>query len=89
VAVGASGRAPGWGAGGWDVEEDAVVVAGAGKGVVRVDWLGFRSAVWGVMPSGFAAVEEMGSFLWRGIGGMAAILRSCISLVEGRFTVTW
>lgn len=65
--MGATGRAPGWGAGG--DEGSAVVVAGTGAGTVRVGG-GFGTAVEGVIPSGFAAAGEMGSFLWRGIGGM-------------------
>jgi hypothetical protein len=44
VAVGARGRAPGCGAGG-EVEAVAVVVACAGKGVVRVGCSGFGCAV--------------------------------------------
>jgi hypothetical protein len=76
--VGARGRAPGCGAGGADADE--VAVAGAGAGVVRVGGGGFGSAVWGVMPSGFAAVDEMGAFLWIWMGGIVVVvlLRPCV-----------
>jgi hypothetical protein len=67
--VGGRGRAPGWGAGGF---EDAVVVAGTDAGVVRVGGgfsvAGLEDAVEGVVPSGFTGA--MGAFLWIGIGGI-------------------
>lgn len=66
MEVGARGRAPGCGAGGLERALE-VVVAGTEAGVVRV---GGGLAVWGVMPSGFAATGAMGSFLWIGMGGI-------------------
>jgi hypothetical protein len=48
-----------------------VVVAGTEAGVVRV---GGGFAVCGVMPSGFAAMGAMGSFVWTGIGGIFLVV---------------
>jgi hypothetical protein len=71
-AVGARGRAPGWGGGG--SEDEAVVVAGTEAGIVRVGGGAAAAsrcssvAVCGVMPSGF-----MGAFLWIGIGAILSV----------------
>jgi hypothetical protein len=65
LPVGATGRAPGCGAGGPSAL--TVVVAETGAGIVRVGAGVSGSAVFGVTPS---TVGFMGASLWIGIGGI-------------------